>query len=82
MTIGQLINKLVKYDHNLPVYIFDVDTEEMEVSGLKYYEEEELYSDCCAAPAANEIVDGLAICSECKEHASYEGLPERVLLKV
>ena len=28
-------------------------------------------SNCCGAPPWNEIHDGLAICSRCKEHAEF-----------
>ena len=35
--------------------------------------EEEPLSNCCGAPPWNEIHDGLAICSRCKEHADFTG---------
>jgi hypothetical protein len=34
----------------------------------------ELLSNCCGAAAENEIVDGLAICSRCKEWADFDDL--------
>jgi len=34
-------------------------------------EEKELLSTCCGAPPWNEIRDGLAICSRCREHAEF-----------
>ena len=36
-----------------------------------YYPDMERLSDCCTAPSAWEIVDGLGICSKCKEHATF-----------
>lgn len=29
-------------------------------------------SDCCDAPPWGEVHDGMAICSRCKEHATFE----------
>jgi len=33
--------------------------------------EEELLSECCGAESTVEIIDGLGICAECKEHAEF-----------
>ena len=35
-----------------------------------------LVSECCGAPPANEVIDGLGICSECREHSGFEGEDE------
>jgi len=34
-------------------------------------DDEEYLSTCCGANANNEIIDGLAICSYCGEHAEF-----------
>jgi len=31
----------------------------------------ELLSECCAEPPSGEVIDGLGICSHCKEHAGF-----------
>ena len=33
-------------------------------------------SNCCGAEPANEVIDGLGICSECREHADFESEDE------
>jgi hypothetical protein len=35
------------------------------------YPDTELRSDCCDAVADGEVIDGIGICSKCKEHASF-----------
>ena len=29
-------------------------------------------SNCCGAPSIGEVIDGLGMCSECKEWAEFE----------
>ncbi len=40
---------------------------------LYVYEPEEELSNCCAAKALGEVVEGLGRCSDCKEFASFIG---------
>ncbi len=34
--------------------------------------DQDMRSNCCGALSCTEIVDGLAICSKCGEHATFE----------
>lgn len=33
--------------------------------------DQDMFSNCCGALSAAEIVDGIALCSACGEHAEY-----------
>ena len=37
----------------------------------EFTDDYELLSTCCGAKSDTEIIDGLGICSECKEHAEF-----------
>ena len=86
MVLSELIEELqIRFSihGDLPVYI-DANLarpgteEEVEVSGTRHLEgEEERLSTCCGC----EEIDDSDICSGCKEHADFEGLPERIYLK-
>ena len=82
MTKEQLITALQRMPDGLRAYA-DPDDEDSEISGVKLLEAEDKLSACCGEPPKGEIHDGLGICSneDCKEHADFEGLPERIWLK-
>ena len=91
MVLSALIDELqirLKIYGDLPVYISDISPaisgsslyadDETEVSGTHHLEgEEERLSTCCGY----EEIDDSDICEFCKEHADFEGLPERIYLK-
>jgi len=49
---------------------FEENMEKIKRNKDEYFEE---ISNCCGAPPWNEVHDGLAICSRCKEHADFTG---------
>ena len=76
MVLSELIEELqirLKFHGDLPVYHDD----DCEVSGTRYLEAEERLSTCCGC----EEIDDSDICEFCKEHADFEGPPERIYLK-
>jgi len=77
--IRELQAKLDKYG-DLPIYIDNgsVFEDESEVSGVRYCEAEEELNECCA----EKQIDDSDICPDCKEHCEFEGLPERIWLKL
>lgn len=36
-----------------------------------WYPDEEMLSTCCGSTSLTEIVDGIAICSDCREWADF-----------
>ncbi len=38
--------------------------------------DKDMFSSCCGALSAGEIIDGDAICSACGEHADFEEVEE------
>ena len=90
MVLSALIDELqirLKIYGDLPVYISDISPaisgsslyadDETEVSGTRHLEGEDRKSTCCG----EEEIDDSDICGACKEHADFEGLPERIYLK-
>ena len=77
MVLSELIEELrIRFSiyGDLPVY----NDDDCEVSGTRYLEAEERLSTCCGC----EEIDDSDICGACKEHADFEGLPERIYLKL
>ena len=59
----------------------DRTTEEIEICNtcadkMELIPDGDLWSTCCGAESTTEVVDGLGICSQCREHADFEAEDE------